>query len=254
MKTEETIGDTLLNQLAVVLPLEKSLGELTAVILRVKAGLDDDVAFVAAQPITITSDAEAEALADKVRAAKDVADDIRRRHENIKKFADQLHKVVCAQEKALLQPIAAWIDGGPGKNGASHAIAAWDLEQRRKREKEQQEAQAALDRQHAKDTEKTAKALEKQGEADMADQVRQQAPYTRPVAYVPPVARPAGVSLPTALKYDFEITDPAAVPRMYCKPDEAKIKAQVKVLGKDAVGAIAGVRVFPLDPKATVRR
>ena len=104
----------------------------------------------------------------------------------------------------------------------------------------------------AKEVEKSAKKLEKQGEPALAQQVREQGSFQTPVAYIPPAPKLKGTSI--AKEYDFEITDPDAVPRMYCCPDEAKIKKQVKLLGKDAVNAIAGVRVFPLDPKATVRR
>lgn len=244
--------DQELEAIALRVPLEQSLAELTAVIVRVKDGLDHEVAVCIARPLVITSDAECESLAEAVRDARNVMEHIKDRHAAVKKFADQLHKVICSQEKALLEQVVLWTSGDRAQPGANQAIAAWIEKQRVKRQQEQAEAQRLLDAQHQKETEKTAKKLERQGEPALAEQVRQQAPYQRPVAYVPPVSVPRGTTVKP--KYDFEITDVEAVPRQYCKPDETKIRRQVNLLGKDAVNSIAGVRVFPLNPAAQVRR
>lgn len=243
-----------LQGLAQAVPLERSLQELTEKIVSIKDGLDQEVAGVIARPLSITSDKDCELMTEFIREARDTIDHIKQRHGPVKKFAFQLHRVITGQENALIAPVQKWIDGDGGRlgRGASQFIAAWIQQQKEKREAEQREAQRQLDAQHAKDVEKTAKRLEKEGNAPLADQVRQQGPFHRPVAYVPPVSIPAKTTVKQT--FDFEIVNDDEVPRLYCKPDESKIRKQVNLLGKDAVGAIAGVRVFPVDPSAKVRR
>jgi hypothetical protein len=239
-----------LQRLASNVPVLQSLAELSAVIEKIEAGVLAEVDAACARPLKIESAADAEMMAAAVREARDVMDLVKDRHGAVKKFAHQLHKFITTQEGRLLDRVNFWMNGDRNTKGANQLIAAWDLEQQRIREKAQREAQAALDKQHAQDIERTAKQLEKKGEPAQAEQVRQSKAYTRPMAYVPPTAKLEGTSI--VQEYDFEIINADAVPRHFCVPDESKIKKQIKVLGKDTV--IAGVRIFPLDPKANVRR
>jgi len=243
-----------LQRLASDVPALQSLAELSKKIELIGTLLVGDVDAVCSRSIEVKTAADAEQLAAAIREARDVIDLVEEKYGPIKGFAHQVHKVICAKEKEHLTRIDTWINGIPrqGIKGASHSIAAWDLEERRKREEQQRAAQALLDKEHQKQIEKEARAAEKKGEPALAEQIREQGAQQGPVAFVPPVETPAGTSIAT--KYDFEIINPDQVPRQYCAPDEGKIRKFVNLMGKDAVNAIAGVRVFPLDPKATVRR
>ena len=222
------------------------LNEISAVIVRLKDGLDESVAAVCAKPAAVNSDESMTAAAEDIKAARDVCDKIRDQHAGVKDFAHKLHKVICTQEAGLIQQCETWI------KTASRNIALYVESEKKRRFAEQQEQQRLLDKQHDKAVEKHARQLEKSGDGMAAAQVREQGQYQRPAAYVPPVAPPSGTSVKQG--YDFEISDSEAVPRAWCQPDEKKIRRHVNNLGKDAIGSIPGVRVFPKDATATVRR
>lgn len=247
MSKKEEPGQEL-QRLAGNVPVLQSLAELTAIIQRIETGVIREVDAVCERPLIIESDEDLEMMAAAVREARDVIDLVEERHGPIKKFADRLHKVITGQEGRLIGRLKLWIDGDRNTKGASQVIAAYQLEQQRKKEQAQRDAQALLDKEHDRSVAKQVKQLERAGEPALAQQVLQQKEFTRPVASAAPAASVA----PVKQEYDYEITNADLVPRVYCCPDEPKIKKQVKLMGKDT--QIAGVRVFPLDPKASVRR
>lgn len=74
----------------------------------------------------------------------------------------------------------------------------------------------------------------------MAESAAQHAAGLVPTAPVPAPAAASGVAVKEVL--DFEIVDPAAVPRRYCSPDPAVIREVLRVAGD--IVEIPGVRVF----------
>jgi hypothetical protein len=63
-----------------------------------------------------------------------------------------------------------------------------------------------------------------------------------PTAIIPEPAKVQGISVRKV--WEFEITDPAAVPRELCSPDGTKIRAWIK-MGHTA--SVPGVRIFERD-------
>jgi hypothetical protein len=120
-----------------------------------------------------------------------------------------------------------------------NALAKYSAEQERKRREEQArlEAQARKERErHAKQAAKAAAA----GRVEKAVENEQRAAAV--VAPIAQTAAPKVTGLMHRTAWDFEVVDPAQVPREYLMVDEQKIRKVVGALKGDTV--IAGVRVF----------
>ena len=167
-----------------------------------------------------------------------------------------------AQRDGLLKPVQG------AKRVLGDRMAAWDQEQARLRAAAAAAAQRELERleQAARDqaaaeqrritaeaeTRRLAEAEAMEARGDQAAAVRLlEAPIAVPVVLPAPVFTPApapaappkveGVSFRE--DYDFEITDPALLPREFLMADEKRIRGVVKAMR--AATAIPGVRAFP---------
>lgn len=119
------------------------------------------------------------------------------------------------------------------------AMLAYDDEQERLR----REAQAKLDEAARKEQEKLnarATRAEEKGQTEKAEQLQQRAATVVAPVVERAVPKVAGVS--SREVWNFEVTDPAQVPREYLMVDESKIRKVVQALKGDTV--IAGVRVW----------
>jgi hypothetical protein len=120
---------------------------------------------------------------------------------------------------------------------AAEAVARAERERLDAERKAAEEAarQAAADGDESAAAEAQAKAVVLAAEAEVVEHL---AP-----AVVEAPQKLAGVS--TRKDWDFEIVDPAAIPREYLAIDEKKIRAYVKAMKSDA--KIPGVRVYAKD-------
>lgn len=150
-------------------------------------------------------------------------------------LAHKLHKSLCSKSNLLSTPAATAEMTTKRKMG----VYQQDIEQKRREEadrlRKQAEAQA--------EAERIAKAQEQMDKGDLKGcEKTLEAPLapivTAPVTPEPP--KMAGVSFRDEVK--FEITDPDAVPRNLCMPDEKRIRSFVKAMGASSV--IPGVRVW----------
>lgn len=90
-------------------------------------------------------------------------------------------------------------------------------------------------------------AVEAQRRAVMTASAAEHAAGGTPTAIVPEPVQVQGVSVRKV--WDFEVTDPAQVPRDFCTPDPGKLRAWMK-LGGDSPATIPGVRFFQRDQVA----
>lgn len=150
-------------------------------------------------------------------------------------LAHKLHKSLCAKSNLLSTPAITAEMTAKRKMG----VYQQEIEQARRAEadrlRKQAEAQAEADR--------IAKAQEQMDKGDLKGcEQTLEAPAAPVVVRVqtPEPPKLAGVSFRDEVK--FEITDPDAIPRNLCCPDEKKIRNFVKAMGANAV--IPGVRVW----------
>lgn len=123
--------------------------------------------------------------------------------------------------------------------------------ERREQERIAREAAEAAARQ-AEEARKAAEVAAAAGNAEAAVELEQQAEQAVEAATALATMAPAVAAAPAKLagvstrqEWDFEVTDPAAIPREYLVIDEKKIRGVVKALKADA--NIPGVRVFARD-------
>jgi hypothetical protein len=165
----------------------------------------------------------------------------------LKKAASDAHKKVVAVEAQHLEPVEK------ADRLVRDKVGAWNAEQERIREQQLREAQEKAEAEARAQREAEAKALQEQaaaakraGDAEQAAELRttakeiKAAPLVVAVEAPAPVAKLDGVS--TRYTYDFEVTNPALLPREYLTPDLKAIKGVVSSL-KDKTN-IPGVKVI----------
>lgn len=159
----------------------------------------------------------------------------------MKKKAHEAHQAVRDNEKKHLDPVEKAIGILKGK------MTTWYMEEQRKvREQEEKVRQEAI-RQAEEARLKEAEELEKNGEAEKAEEVLS-APVLAPVFKHQEVEKPKGVSYRDNWK--FKITDEAKIPREYLMPDQQKIAGVVKAMKKKT--EIPGIEVYN-DPIQVTR-
>ena len=217
----------------------------------------------------IATNEEYTATADYVRRCKEASNTVTARFDEPVKKAHEAHKSLLKLRDEILAPIKERALLGSSllvsyQQEQERIRLAQEAELRRLEEERRRQAeierQAEIDRQTAiarrqAEEEQIAAAQQAQdlGHSDIAEQILSQPVEIEPDAvFVAPVAIPEpvvvaktvpkveGVSYRTA--WDFEIQIPAMVPREYCDPVDAKIRATVKAFG-DAK-TIPGVRIF----------
>ena len=168
--------------------------------------------------------------------------EIKRRMKNVEdRFADPVslahkaHKALTALRDSVLSPFNQTEKTIKGKLGTYQM----EVEKKRREEadrlRRQAEAQAEADR--------IAKAEKQMDEGDLKGCEQTLASPAAPIAVhveTPEPPKVAGVSFREEVK--FEITDPDAIPRNLCTPDEKKIRNWVKAMGKAT--NIPGVRIW----------
>lgn len=148
----------------------------------------------------------------------------------------QLHKMAVELRDSFIRPIAV------SKNRLLDARSDFRQEQERLKKLEDEAKAAKLQAEQKKELERVAKELAKAGEKEAAAVVREEAknvplPVIAPTAAVPKLD---GSVIKT--RWVFSIDDPDAVERLYCSPDEKKIRKIVEALGDKA--NLKGVRVW----------
>jgi predicted RNA-binding protein with RPS1 domain len=148
----------------------------------------------------------------------------------------KLHKMAVALRAQFVDPVLEskklWLERRGVYSRAKEAEA------KRLRD----ETADALRKQQAKDLEKDARKLEKQGETEAAAVVREQAANlpTPSLPIMPATPKQAGSVSVT--KWKFEIETPDEVPREFCDPNPTKVRKVVEALGDKC--KIPGVRVW----------
>lgn len=148
----------------------------------------------------------------------------------------KLHKMAVELRSGFVQPLIA------SKSALLVKRQDYSREQERIKRLADEAAAEKLRAAQAKELEKQAKRLEKTGDADSAAVLREEA-KTLPTPKLPPTAavpKQAGSVVKT--RWLFEITDPEKVDRLYCSPDEKKIRKIVDALGDKA--PIEGIRIW----------
>ena len=197
-----------------------------------------------AQAIAITTDA------GYLSAGEDVKE-IARRERIIEAKMDPLcdltnraHKGMTGLRAELLAPLKQ------AREIISRKLWTWEKE----REKLRQAEQARLEREareRATDSQiAKAAALDSAGHHEAAEAVLNR-PVQAPVVAPPAAAKIAGYTSRT--EFTFEIVAPSEVGRVYCAPDEAKIRKLVKAMGMEAEKMVGGIRVFEA-PRQAIRR
>lgn len=169
-----------------------------------------------------------------VQRIKRLIGKIEEHHAPMKKKSDDLHKTICAQEKALTKPLQEAERAGKRK------MEAWDAEQKRVREAAAAKLRAEAEAAEARERAKAAKKAEKAGDVEKAAAIRE-APSEVPV-FVVEAPKVAGVDHREEWG-EYEILDPEKIPRAYLCPDHVKMKKHGQVMKQDAV--IPGVRFYP---------
>lgn len=189
----------------------------------------------------------------KAQKAREAADaEARRQREE----AERIRKDREAKEKAEADAAAA----------AAAARREAERKEREAREaadraRKQADDAAAAEARRKADEARAAQAQANAADADAADanraarQVRQQEVQQETITqHVEQQAKRAGGSADTRVRgmygakavlrkvFDFRIEDPTKVPRAYCSPDEAKIRAAIN--GESPVARIQGVKIF----------
>lgn len=165
----------------------------------------------------------------------------------LKKAASDAHKKVVATERENLEPI------DKADQLVRAKLIGWNAQQERIRAEELRAAQEKAEAEARAQREAEAKALQEQaaaakraGAVEQAAELRatakeiKAAPIVVAVEAPAPVAKLDGVS--TRYTYDFEVTNPALLPREYLTPDLKAIKGVVSSL-KDKTN-IPGVKVI----------
>lgn len=129
-------------------------------------------------------------------------------------------------------------------------MLAWDQAERKRVAEEEarlrEEARKREEAERAK-LEKRASKAEASGKEEKAEELRQQAAMVSvPAPVLAPPPRASGVQVRKS--WDFEITDPALVPREYLEINEVKIRKVVLALKGDT--SIPGIRVFEKESVA----
>lgn len=150
-------------------------------------------------------------------------------------MAHKLHKSLCAKSNLLSAPAISAELTAKRKMGTYQQEIERDRRAEAERLQRQAEAQA--------EAERIAKAQDQMDKGDLAGcEKTLEAPSAPVVVRVetPEPPKMAGVSFRDEVK--FEITDPDAVPRNLCCPDEKKIRNFVKAMG--AATVVPGVRIW----------
>lgn len=208
------------------------------------ADLKNDSAVVALQPEVSKLTTFARALvvrtqegyqqaAEHLKAIKGMLGQIEDARTRVTKPLLQAQREVNTQAKEAAAPLEQ------AEKQIKLAMIAYSDEQERIRREEQRKADEAARREQQKLQERAAKAMES-GKVEKAAELE-----TRAATVVAPVIQrepPKVAGVATREVWKFEITDPAAVPRNYCSPDEKKIGGIVRAMKGDT--QIPGVRVW----------
>lgn len=169
---------------------------------------------------------------DAIRAQKVIKDFFA----PVKRQADQVHSSLCEMERSLLTPYV----------NIERLIKSrrqdWRNEQERIRMEAEKEARKKAKEEADAKALAEAALLEKEGEPEAAQVVVEQALAAPPPPVVVQSSVPKQTGSSVRGEWDFRYDDPSQVQREYCSPDDKKIRAIVKSLGKEA--PIKGITVF----------
>jgi hypothetical protein len=153
-----------------------------------------------------------------------------------KRLADQLHGSLCDMERNLLTPYIQI------ERLVKDRRQLWRDAQERIRMKAEADARDKAKKEADERALAEAAQLEKEGEKEAAAVVVEQALAAPPPAVVVASTVPKQTGSSVRGSWDFRYDDPDQVQREYCSPDDKKIRAIVKSLGKSA--PIRGITIF----------
>jgi len=119
-------------------------------------------------------------------------------------------------------------------------VGRWEIEERRRREQEQNRIAADLKKGEEDERLRKAEALSEAGHKEEAEHLLEQ-PIVGTVVEIPH-ERPAGIS--TRSKWTFQILDESKIDRRFLTPDLKKIRQTVTAMGPDAVEVVGGIEVL----------
>jgi hypothetical protein len=148
----------------------------------------------------------------------------------------KMHKAAIELRGKFLLPVKA------SKDALMRSRLAYRQEQERLNRIEAERKAAEQRKLEQKELAKEAKKLERAGNTEDAERIRETAANlpTPQVAVAPAVPQQAGSVV--VERWDFTIDDPDLVPREFCDPSPARIRKVVAALGDKM--PIPGVRVF----------
>lgn len=124
-----------------------------------------------------------------------------------------------------------------------HALRTeWTLKQEEIKRRASEKMALGLQAQEKKEIEKARREAVRRGDTELAEVLEEQKNQVPlPFLNITP-AVPKQEGFVVRERWRFEITDPAAVEREYCSPDESKIRKVVESMGDKA--AISGIRIW----------
>lgn len=208
-----------------------------------------------AQSLVVRDQQSANRAAELILAGKEIVKKIRDYFAPMKKAADEAKRKLLDAEKAELQKVEPYVEK------LQHSLAAWRLEQERKRrEAEEAARRAELERkrleeellrkaEEARRLEEEKKRVEgeeaaRKAREELERKALEEAAAKEAQIIPPPVVpeKPKTDGLTLRENWTFEIVDESQIPREYLVPDLAKIRKVVMALKNKT--NIPGVRVF----------
>lgn len=188
-----------------------------------------------ANALVVTDDASAQVAGEIITDAKKCQKAVEWLYAESISLAHKLHKQMVGKSKLLSDPAVT------AEMSAKRKLGTYQMEVEKKRRDEAERLRKEAEAKAEADRLKKAEQQMDSGDLDACKQTLE-APLAPVVAapITPEPAKVAGISFRDEVR--FEITDPNAVPRDLCCPDEKKIRNRVKDLGVAAV--IPGIRVW----------
>lgn len=148
----------------------------------------------------------------------------------------EAHKEALRQLTDLTGPL------DKAKKWLASKVGDWLMRERRERERQERELAERARQDQQRELAARAEELRKAGEAEAAAAIEQRAEtLPTPAVVIAPPEKAEGQR--ERRGWDFEVEDPALLPREYLMPNEKAIRGVVNSLGDQA--KIPGVKVFP---------
>lgn len=149
---------------------------------------------------------------------------------------NKLHKMACDLRRGFIEPLEC------SKSSLLTTRAVYRFEQERLKKIEDDKRAAELQAQQKKELEREAKKLQKAGDNEAAEVLREEAKIVPLPVMAPTAAVPQSAGSVIRQRWTFDVIDADKVEREYCEPSMTKIRKVVEALGDKA--RISGIRIY----------